>query len=409
MHYGRTYLMLLLTVLGLCGTLTAQEQPESVEDASYRLYLSGDWKKLAAYCDSAIASGTDYYYLSLRAGIARYQLQQYRTAIGDFDRARKFNSVDTLAVIYEYYSYVFAGQYEEATWFRSGLDSLAQSKLHESQVSVVYGEGAMKRSDDSLYADAFYGQVGLTHTLGGRASLSHAATIFAQKEYRYNIHQYQYYLRPVIPMRNNFSLALGLHLVYDDLLLPPTVLPRDTLHPWMPPPVIPGHEERYWNIAGAAQLTKHTEWFDFSIGATTSYIDSSAQQAGNAGLVFFPLRNNRLSIGVSGYFHTDDQFTTTYGAFSSSLDAVFSKYLYGSVSYMHNSGPNFIENVGYFVNNSDDNAVSRFSAGLTFRPMGKVAIYGTYAREERYNTSLSSGYNYNIFLFGLKFFPAGAF
>ena len=408
MHLGRKYLILLLFT-GAFFQSKAQEA--NVDAVSWQLYQSCNWKSLSSFCDSAIGKGFDYYYLRLRAGIACYELQQYRRAIPHFQKARTFNHADQVAGPYLYYCYLASSEYEEASWLRKSLtaDSALAAGMNlkkQPALAFIHAEGALKVTSAANYQTADYASLGLQHFICKKYSLYHSFSFYGQKEFRYTIRQYEYYLRPVIPFRHGFSLTLGLHALYDYTIRTQQAPPDDTLHTGAPPDQ-ENTPEKSIGFAGGFTLTKHGTFFDYSAGATGSYIDSTFQNLVDVSILYFPFRNNRLSFGGHAYLHTQDAFKTSYVGFSPVLDAKICKRVSVAASWFWNVGENISENTAYLINNSEDLTTSRGTAGVYVKVTKAFTLYGIYSYENKLETKHSSTYHYDIFLAGIRYVPGG--
>ena len=210
------FLTLLLLLAGKSASAQDTLTAGTAENVSYQLYLRGSWDSLAVYCDRAIATGYDYYYMRMRAGIAWYKKTNYRKAIHHFEKALMFNANDDVANEYLYYCYVYSGEYDQARWLAKDFDSVfsVTAGIKKVPVSMLLFEGGTKLSSSSLFQPVIYGHAALAHYVHDRVSLFHAFTYYNQKESRYAINQYQYYLKANVPMKKHWSLSAGAQVVY---------------------------------------------------------------------------------------------------------------------------------------------------------------------------------------------------
>jgi hypothetical protein len=126
----------LISVIGFCQ-LTSNFV--SLDKATYDYYLNKDWKNLVVYGKWGLQNGFDYYYLRMRLGIAYYEQNNYRKAIVHFRKALEFNSKDTTALEYLFYSYLFSGRKTDAYALVSEFPQSLKTRLHVTDKSTLTG------------------------------------------------------------------------------------------------------------------------------------------------------------------------------------------------------------------------------------------------------------------------------
>ena len=407
MFHCRNYLIPLLVFCCLATSrLHAQDtlNSASVETVSYKYYLDTDWDALSAFCEKAIDAGYDYYYLRIRAGIAFYEMDQYRKAIPHFQKALEFNSGDPLANSYLYGSYLRSAQYEEARQLTGTFDSAMAVEMKTdrlSQLGFLAMDGAYKQSSKPEYfQNGILFQLSLSHYAFRRFSVLHAVNFYKQDEYRNSISQFQYYVRPTIPLKNNFSLSFGIHLVSEklDRHAPPP--------PPGKPPLPAGPTDYLFGAVGSATITKHRSYFDYSFGITAAALDSTRQFQTAVSLQYFPFANNWLSVQANLYAHTENSFSTVNFAFAPGLTAVIRPRLIFTAGYFTNPEGNISEYNGLLVNNSQDISMSRYTAGLSAGLTDQLFLNAGFCRENKFNPEHAGAYSYNVFLFGIRYVPS---
>lgn len=429
MAESRTYRLIALLLFALLkmnaqngDTLT---QP-AAEKISYDLYVAKSWENLSVFCDRAIGDGFDYYYMRMRAGISWYERGRYRKAIGHFKAALAFNSGDESANEYLYYSYIYAGEYEEARRLTKSFDSSFAARLGTKEfpaISAIMPEGGVKVTSNSLFQPASYASVGLSHYVERRLSMFHAATFYGQNESRFNTKQYQYYLRATVPFNNGFKLMAGFHYCYNVVTYTSSAISKITQVQLPPPPGYPPPppgQGKYINdttfttsstqqfintFIGALTLMKQSSYFDVFAGATMASIDTVVHSQVNAGLMVYPLGNNKLSFGATAYYHSNDYFRRSYLALVPSLNIAPTGKTMISLSYLTNSGYNTFEQTGYLLNNSPDLSTSRLSASFSYQVSKKIQLYALYCYEAKRDNYRNFNYYYNAVIAGIKIFP----
>lgn len=375
----------------------------SVENTSYYYYLQSDWKNLGVFCDHAIANGFDYYLIRVRAGIAWFEQTAYRKATNHFEKAIEFNSTD-LAKEYLYYCFIYTERYEDARYLSKSFDSLflASLKIKQKPIAFVSIEGGIKLSNENkIYNNATFGQLNLSHYLQGGMPMFHALSYYSQDEWRFSVKQYQYYLQIKPYIKKNLQLSAAGHFVYSNITIYDTVFIE-------PPPVKKDPffiKTQTLGFIGSFRFTRHTPLFDYSAGATGAFFDTATQYQLNAGLNWYPFKNNRLTIGGNVYLHSLNNITTISNALAPFVSAYLSNRFQLSASYFTNNGNNITESNGYFVNNSADRTSSRWLITGTLSVLKNIHLYGTYVFENKVTTNINSSYQYHVFMLGLRVIP----
>ncbi len=391
----------------------------TVDSTSYNLWEQQHWKELSAFCEKAIGSGFDYYYLRIRAGIALFKLNKYRQAIVHFSRALEFNSNDDLALSYLYSCYIQAERFEEARWLikrfsPSYASSLGLDRL--SKIDFIVFENGFKSADSSnLFKTPFFFNAGLGHSVGQRLSLFHNFSFFTQQEARFNVNQFQYYLRASVPLAHDLKISVAAHVVNVNLENKSYLPVANTVTYQLLTPSGPQIGKTSFTTyneeitkkssiyyVGAVDFSKHSSFADVHVGGLFASLDTVYQGQAHLGLSLYPLGNNKLSVGLTSYIHKE---TSADLAFAPYLNLQVTSKILLNLFYLQNNGPNIIENNGYLVNNSIDYTRQRIGAALSFKLTPSTSIYGVYAHERKQQFTQLFTYNYQIFTLGLKVIP----
>jgi len=393
---------------------------KTVESVSYNLYLNKDWKTLCIYGEKAVHLKIDYYYIRVRLGVAYFELKHYREATGQFKRALEFNAGDEFAMGYLYSCYLLTERFDEAKWLtRSFSPVLAEStnSNYFSAMDYVSVESGFKSVENTRFKDPYFFSAGLAHSIARRIFLFHNFSYYSQDESRFNVQQLQYYLRCNLPLKNNFLLAGGFHFVgvsSNDKSEAPVYskTERMTQQGIRVDSTISGFREtltlrKTFGYIGAFTLTKRLTFFDFSIGTTVANYDTTYQYQANAGVTFYPLKNNKISFGANMYYHLETTGNQSNIACAPFLNAYISSKIHLSISYLNNRGANITEATGYFVSNSLDYTTERWAFTASFKANSTVWVYGTYGYEKkRFNSPREDfRYYYHILAAGLKIIP----
>ncbi|HQQ94292.1 MAG TPA: tetratricopeptide repeat protein [Bacteroidia bacterium] len=422
--------------------LTAQQEAEAeselapdsnsfqfIDRHSYELYLTASWKELAAYCEKAFKDGHDSYYLRMRAGMAYYALKRYRSATPHFRKALELNSADDTATWYLYSGLLYSERFEEAKRlslrFGSGLQETTGSRNY-SPIDYIVSESGFKHSDSSaLFRNPLFASLGLQHDIGRKVFLFHNLNYFGQNEYRFNVEQFQYYLRATFPLRNNLSLSAAMHIVHVNadlkelvtgVLTSTSVISTGTGQPIFPPQqqtvtIYTPYEyetinnKQSYNSIAAIELRHHGVILDVQAGTTFAHFDTTAQFQLNAGLAIYPLQNNRLKLGINLYLHKESVTPVYNMAFAPYLNVYLGSKIHLSLNYYSNTGPNISEYVASFISNSVDYTLQRTTVTLSCALSRNLWLYGTTGLEQKKQIYESFVYNYRIFALGVKMIP----
>jgi hypothetical protein len=110
---------------------------KQVDTTTYNQYLRGDWRELTESGREALDAGIDYYYLQMRIAYAWLSMGRYRQAIKYYRNALNHNSSDHLANEYLYYSYKYAGRYNDALFQQTALTAAQKTAMEISDSAVV--------------------------------------------------------------------------------------------------------------------------------------------------------------------------------------------------------------------------------------------------------------------------------
>lgn len=394
---------------------------KTVETISYQLYLDNNWEQLTDYCEKAIKAGYDYYYIRVRSGIGYFELKQYRKAIEHFEKSLEFNSGDDYATSYLYACYLNTERYEDAKWLTKSFSPVLAESMRSKELSaidVITFESGFKKPDSSrVFKNPFFTSVSLSHSLAKRVFLFHNLSFYKQNESRFTVDQLQYYLRGNIPLKKGFQLSAGFHYVRintDVRTIEQTVstYTYEVMGPQNPPPppvtVVTVNNtdviknKQYNNCVGSVAVSKHFTYLDLSLGATAAKFDTIEQYQVNAGFTFYPLKNNRVSLGANAYLHYEH---LTNLAVAPYVSIYITPKINLAANYFYNEGPNLTEGNGYFISNSIDYTLHRMALTGSVKINTSLWLYGTYGYEIKKQLTLGYHYNYHIFALGLRIIP----
>lgn len=326
MHKG--LIILAIVILGVVKTGQTQEKLSTLEvdSQSYELYRQKEWKTLTRFGKNARKQGIDFYYLRYRMGISYYELSKYRQAIPCFERVVEQSPNDSVALEYLYYSYLFAGRFEDARMlslkfdppFKKRLDipdrkllfhaAGMEYKYYQLDDFTVPNETTGKSLEQKVRVSLNYANVNFTHYSKSRFSLFHAFSYIwgmnrlydpNQEAYNFdeNLRQYQYYLAGNWHIGKGLDMTLAFHYLRTTL---------EGLNPTMGSGPGPGNQnQKYLYISkengyvGFIKFSKSVSNFNFRISGTISDLNGGIQYQPLAGFDYYPLGNTNL------YFSSD--------------------------------------------------------------------------------------------------------
>lgn len=390
-----------LTILFTFIILLSSQAQEKItalaaQNETYALFQEQNWKKLIEVGKLAIESNHDFYYLRLRVGIAYFQLNKYLLAEKHFNAAIGFYSGSELAQEYLYYCYLYTGKTEYAHLLNKDFPESLKKRINQKSIEFIFAEYGIKAAsedfrpifEDANIDDAHHFQVGLKHDLFNKFSLFHAVTHFNQDSYQGSVKQLQYYISGNIPLGNSWLVTPSFHLLDTDF-------DGSTNFDIF--------SSREQTLVSSIKLTKYINIFELSGGVTFSNLDTADSSPVYFGNIFIsPLGNNKLVTGTTQYINFNSHESTHYGSnyfvFYNPFRPVSLK-----ISYFKNYDlfTNFIEDNGFFINNSLGITDYRITTQLNVKAHKNLSLYGIYQYEkkERFEGNL----NYNMFLFGLSY------
>lgn len=392
-----------------------------VESNSYKLYTEKNWTELIKFGNHAIEKEFDYYYLRIRLGIAYFESSNYYGAEKHFKKALSFNSDDELVLEYLYFCYIYTNHFEEAKKLSKSFSIRLSEKLKtkkNSPINFLMFEGGIRTTDSTrVLGNGNYFHFGLGHSVAKEFSLFHAITYFNQTFsdgglVNGNYRLFQYFLKATVPLKNNWQISPGFHLLYKNALITsPTgsvVIPPPGFPP--PRPNLKDTNEIATYLVGSLSVRKSVNHFDFSLGSTFSSVFDKNQIEHFTTISYSPLKKDKLILGLSSFIHSEDSYSNTYLALNPFLGinptnkiSLFGSYLYNQ------GGKNIIEGNGYIVNNSPDLTKARWSFLASVAVTKKIDIYGLYQFENKQKDPAPGQstyiYHFNMFIIGLKIKP----
>ena len=373
-----------------------------VENRSYSLYLSKDWKALILLGDSALDKGFDYYFLRIRLGVAHYELKHYFIAQNHFDKALEFNSLEDLPKEYLYYCYVFTQRFEESRRVAKKFSAALQSKIGFDKltaVDFVSVEAGKKITTILDMPDANVFDANIGHYLFNRVYFTHSYLNYSQGNDIWNVKQNQYFLKMNVPLKNNWLLAGSFHFVQRNTTVNLTAPVNSLVKNKTSTQIVLGY-----NYVESFTVSKYMRNHEFVLGSTALWLDSIFQFQNDATYTFYPLSNTKFSIGTKAYLIAQQNYSKLNFAAMPFINFKPSNRVNLFASYLYNQVDNIAEWNGALINNSPDITTGRFSLTATLALSPKWDLSATYQNEIK-EARYTSNYLFNSMFLSLKFKP----
>lgn len=391
MHQSIGRLGIVLAFLVISISLKAQTSFKTIDALTYDLYQQANWERLVQVGDSLIDSGTDYYYLRLRMGLAHYFLQEQLLAIPHFKAAYAFNAAEEVAQEHLYYCYFQTGQYGQALKIISETTPFLQEKVGADKGKIVPAvalRGGVKGSNSADIPAALELDADVHFTLFRKVNWKVSFNQITQTADFWGIKQQQYYTSFGLPLAKDWNITTGisfLHYDYELKLLPSTLLFEGQA------------------LALGISADKLTRKHQFGIGYSGMFADSSEHHQAQVNYAFFPFGNTKLYLGTEIYLSNEG--TADFAiAFKPYLSYSLTPKFRLSSLYLQGGGHNLLQQNAEIINNNYDITSSLFEAGLNYQLVPKLNLGLFYQLESKIGGT-TADYQYNSLFINLKFTP----
>ncbi len=395
-----------------------------IDETSWQYYNTAQWSRLITFSDSTIKAGVDFYYLRVRYGVACFEQEKYRDAAKQFEIAYQQDPTDEFTLEYLYYSLLYSERFTEARRLTCSMSNTLLERLNvksKFDVDLVNMTAGIKHTDSTAFQNPHYSEILLTHFAGRRLLLTHALNTYQQTENRFSVDQYQYYLKASLAHKKGFILQAGVHgwVAKADIWSAEKTIVTSTF-------VISANNsgqgaqtgtissqvytltqvpKRLYGLAGALNLGKQYRLFSWNTGLGIMDMDTAFQYQGSLSLQLYPLRNNKLVVGATGYLHNVNgrhHINQAWSAFVSYYPC--NRFtLYGNVFF--NNGPNITESIAGYVANSIDFTRMRSALVLAGGLTQNLWINATLGLEQKHHFTSDYKYMYKVFSIGLRYYP----
>lgn len=333
----RILIIFIVVIVVSGGRAKAQPVWFKTDSLTYRQYLDKDWENLLKEAKSSLRMGVDFYYLRVRAGIAAYELKNYRLAAKHLGKANEWNPADEFTKYWYYYALLMGNRKDEANLLVSGfnedyLDRMQIGPVKTVNTVLVESQVTMNQRYNDLLSEnitgdysfmayrnvlkqQFYKGLGIDHMVTGRLNLFHSFSHLGIKRMQMfgralpprldhlqgsNTSQFQYYLQARYIPHKDWMVTVSGTLLWGESV------------------------SHYYTFSGAgvAKLNQYNYSIgDKYVGASVAkelvrirpklsvaygLINGYRQVQGNAQMIFYPLGNNNLYFISDIALHSDE-------------------------------------------------------------------------------------------------------
>lgn len=415
MHFTKR--QLLFSFLLLAGTLICEAQPIAnsavVEQTSLQLYYSASWQKLEKFGEKAVSKGFDYFHIRMRVGIACFEQKKYIKAIKHFEKAVYFNSTDSLALEYLYYSYMFAGRGNEA---RALVDMFPESLKNRLKppdnkaFESIYTEGGIGLSNlNNIYKTIdldgqfnIYGEtniiktmsylhIGTGHQLGRKLSLYQGYSNIGIECVRgfkignkdtfdsYHLTQHDYYISAAGQLKH-FTISPAFHFInvnFERLSAEFNMgtnkfdfVQRDT---------------SIINYVASLSISRSIGIFTYGLSTSYAHLNSYNQFQAGVSMTYFPFANTNF-YGSSMVVCLNENEANRI-IFGQKIGAKVISRLWAEGGITYGNMQNYNENNAFIVFNTGDKILYKYEIALLLPLSKHITLsfrYDFFGRENTY-------------------------
>lgn len=333
----RRIISIFLLTFTVSGVALAQPAWIKTDSVTYQLYLEKEWKSLLKETRKSLSAGVDFYYLRVRAGIAAYELKNYRLAAHHLGKAYNWNTSDEFTNYWYYHALVLASRADEANELASGFtgDYLHRMQIRpKSAVNFLLAESQMTINPDydamlseniagdysymtyrNVLKQQIYKGIGMDHKVTDRLNLYHGFSHLGIKRMQMfgralppriddqiesSTSQYQYYLQGRYNLHKGWSIASSFTYLWGKAVSNYFTFTANGI------PFLNGYNyqigDRFFTASIAKELVRMRPKLSFAYGS----INGIRQLQANGQLVIYPMGNNHIYLTSDIALHSDE-------------------------------------------------------------------------------------------------------
>lgn len=400
----RTILGVLLLFILFTASMHAQNNFIALDKKTYDYYIRGDYENLNKTADTMLSRGMDYYYLRMRLGLLSFNKQLYSSSLEHFTKAAEFNSIDTLPMVYIYYSYLYSGRKADANLYLESIPAVKKSSslksVKISGFSDIFVGSSISANDVTLYRinRLYYEAVkssisinaGFEGWISGRfkglfafTNYHKTGTVYSSADIsgkNLNFTQNQVYARLSGFLFPGWEFTGFSHVAfYKD---PVTTAKAGTEDPV--------NESTTEYLAGLG-ISKNGSKIRTGVNLSLSNFSSSYQIRGEPFLTFLPNGNLNLYSTTGGMYQYDKYWGGTYQV-NQEIGIKLSGFLWLESGIIYGNSFLYARNQGYAMNNSFRIPATSIYGNIIILPAKKFSITLTpfYVKNEAYSWDLDN-------------------
>jgi hypothetical protein len=377
----RRIISILILTFTFSGLALAQPAWFKTDSVTYQLYLGKEWKSLLKETRKSLSDEVDFYYLRLRAGIAAYELKNYRLAAHHLGKAHAWNTSDEFNNYWYYHALLQGSRVDEANALASGFSdeylqrmqirpkSVVNSLLAESQVTMNTDYNTLL--SESITGDysymawrnvlkqQFYKGIGIDHRVADRFYLFHGLSHLGIKrmqmfgrslppriddKFESSTSQYQYYLQGRYILDKGWSISSSVTLLWGEAVSNYITFSNAGI------PLLNNYSykisDRFLSASIAKELVRIRPKLSVAFGNINGY---RQLQAGGQ-LIIYPMGNVNLYFTSDLALHSDKSADDLKSVFNQKLGVKTGPFWLiaeGAIGTMRN----FVASDGYVVYN----------------------------------------------------------
>ncbi len=326
-----------LLILVVSYATVAQPEWLRTDSLTYSLYMGQDWKNLLLVTRKSLHDGVDFYYLRVRAGMAAYNLKNYRLAARHFGKAYSWNSTDEFTNYWYYYALLMGSRSDEADKLASVFADdylsrmlikpkpLVNTILAESQLTINSGyDNLLSESITSDYSymafrnvlkQQFYKGIGIDHRVNHRLFLYHGFSHLGVKrmqmfgrvlapridyQHESNTSQFQYYLQGRYIIQSGWSFTTAFTVLWGTSESNFITFTNSGV-PWLSK-----YTFKIGDLFFNASVAKELVWLRPKLSVTYGNINGYQQLQAGGQLMIYPMGNSNFYLSSDFFMHNDE-------------------------------------------------------------------------------------------------------
>jgi hypothetical protein len=394
---------ILLLTFTVSGVALAQPAWIKTDSVTYQLYLGKEWKSLLKETRKSLNDEVDFYYLRVRAGIAAYELKNYRLAAHHLGKAYNWNTSDEFTNYWYYHALLLASRSDEANILAQGFsagylhrmnirpNSAVHSLLAESQFTInpdyntLLGEnitgGYSYMAYRNVLKQQFYKGIGIDHKVTDRLNLYHGFSHLGIKRMQMfgralppriddqiesTTSQYQYYLQGRYILDKGWSISSAVTFLWGDAVSNYFTFTANGI------PFLNWYNykigDRFFTASIAKELVRIRPKLSFAYGS----INGNRQVQANGQLVVYPMGNNHIYLTSDIALHSDESADELKTVLNQKI-GIKTGPLWLIAEGAHGPMKNFASSDGYVVYNMAETVNSLYGMAL-YLPIYKYRL-----------------------------------